>query len=106
MLRIVSSKIAQKTPGDLSIPGTNEQVLQPYTTMKRFLARELQKRRQEKARNRPNKYLAHYERFRDPAHGQCPNCGNFRAIDERGRRFCPSPECNVSRPQFRFPSAR
>ena len=99
MLRIFSSKLAQ-TPGDVSIPNTDQQVLQPYRSMMNFVDREWKKRQQEKARNKPYQYLARYEHLRDPKHGICGNCGQPNAINERGRAFCPTPECNMSRPRL------
>lgn len=100
MLRIISSKLAQRTPGDLSIPHTNQQVLQPYKSLTQFVSRELQKRKREKARNKPYRYLARYERLRDPRFGTCPSCGQAKSINERGKIFCPTPECNMARPRF------
>lgn len=102
MLRIISSKLAlTQTPGDLSIPSSDQQVLQPYKTVRDYVKRRWQKHRQDKLRNQPYGFLSRYEQTRDPANGTCPNCGQPKGRDERGTRFCPSPECNISRPQLR-----
>lgn len=102
MLRIISSKLAQ-TSGDLSIPHSDQQVLKPYKDLARFVSREWKNRQQEKQKSQWSRNLNRYERARSPAHGKCPNCGDSKAIDERGRRFCPSPECNVPRPRYSAP---
>lgn len=104
MLRITSSKLAQRTPGDLSIPGTNQEVMRLPNVPVRIVQDIWKKRQQEKRRNQQTRNFARYESSRDPAHGRCPNCGNFKAIDERGNRFCPSPECNIPRPRFSTPN--
>lgn len=109
MLRIISSKLAQRTPGDLSVPHSNQDVLQPYTTMKNFIGREWQKRKREKARNKmDNRFrnFSRYEHTRNPANtdakgnNTCPVCRNYYGINEGGKVFCPTPECNMARPRF------
>lgn len=106
MLRIISSKLAQ-TSGDLSVPHSNQQVLQPYTTVTDFVGREWQKRKQEKARNK-NRGLnfSRYEHTRSPSNvdakgnNTCPTCGDYFGINESRKVFCPTPECNMARPRF------
>lgn len=94
MLHVISPKLAQRTPGDLSIPATDQEVLQPYKSVARFVSRELAKRRQEKLKGR---FRNVWESRRNPANGPCPVCREDRAIDERGRHFCPDPACNLPR---------
>lgn len=102
MLRIISFQLG-RTPGNLSVPATNEQVLAPYQKVRRFIGTELQKRRQERQRNQSNRWLRFWDAQRDPSHGVCPICGDYKAINPRGRRFCPTPSCNVPQ-QFSVPS--
>ena len=96
MLRLISSKLAQ-TSGDLSIPSSDQQVLQPYVNMIQWGKKEWEKFKQEKAKQRASQNLAHYELSRNPQNGTCASCGKYNAIDERGNKFCPTPGCNIRR---------
>lgn len=92
MLRIISSKLAQRSSGDLSLTGTDQQILQPYTTMTNFIGREWKNRQREKAKAKgrgKENWILH------PSNGTCPQCKQYRAMDNRGRRFCPS--CQLTR---------
>lgn len=106
MLRIISSRLAQRTPGDLSVPHSNQEVLQPYQMMWNAGKGELQRRKQERARNRNNNYnFSRYEHTRSPKNvikgrNTCPNCGEYYGINEGGKIFCPTPACNTPRPRF------
>lgn len=84
MLRIIS-KLAQ----NLSLTSTDQEVLQPYKEIARFVGREVQDRRKEK-RNK-NRGLGRNDRR------YCPRCGGVRVINSRGRMSCPScyPEKNL-----------
>jgi len=94
MLRIINPKLAQ----NLSIPSSDQQVLQPYTNMIQWGKKEWDKRQKEIANQKANKanqdLLDRYELSRDPKNGTCISCGKYNAIDERGYKFCPTPTCN------------
>jgi len=89
MLRIISSKLAQNTPGNLSLTGNP---LEPYEKMWGQGKKIIKERQQEKQRRRHE---------RNP--GQCRVCGENLSIDQYGKRFCPSPECPAAAHNRRRP---
>lgn len=101
MLRIISSKLSQRTPGDLSIPATNQQVLAPYQMVRKFIGTEMQKRKKQKDQAKWDRMRQRWEGLRDPANGTCRVCGQGMSVDPKGRPFCPDPECNL--PKFSVP---
>jgi hypothetical protein len=93
MLRITSSKLNKEaagaaTPGNLSVPSSNSEVLNPLNTVKNIGNNFLKMRREEKQRGRNGN--GNQSRY------PCGTCNNTLKVDSKGRYFCP--RCSKSNP--------